>query len=155
MSAAEIAAAAPYPLPAPGTSPMQLARERMARTGQWHPRSPWGRRWTIGCVALEITQRCNLDCSLCYLPTIRGGEDIPLEAVFERIDMIRRITAGYGRAVTGGDPTLRRRDELVPSSGASPKRDAAEPLHHGIKATRTCWPICARPGWSTSPSMST
>ena len=26
-----------------------------------------GGRWSIGCVALEITQRCNLDCTLCYL----------------------------------------------------------------------------------------
>src|SRR4051794_38154709 len=94
MSAAEIAAAAPHPLPPAGASPMQLARERMAATGQWHPRQSMGRRWTIGCVALEITQRCNLDCSLCYLSDhSEAVKDIPIEAVFERINMIR---AHYG-----------------------------------------------------------
>ena len=46
---------------------MALARARMEATGQWHPRQSMGRRWAIGCVALEITQRCNLDCTLCYL----------------------------------------------------------------------------------------
>ncbi|MGZ5431162.1 MAG: hypothetical protein ACXWEX_07135, partial [Thermoanaerobaculia bacterium] len=31
------------------------------------PTQAIGRRYTIGCVAVEITQRCNLDCTLCYL----------------------------------------------------------------------------------------
>ncbi|CAA9237162.1 MAG: MoaA/NifB/PqqE family protein MJ0619 [uncultured Craurococcus sp.] len=139
MSAAEIAAAAPYPLPPAGTSPMQLARERMEATGQWHPRQSMGRRWTIGCVALEITQRCNLDCSLCYLSDhSEAVKDIPLEAVFERIDMIR---AHYGPdtdvQVTGGDPTLRRRDELVAIVRRIAERGMRPSLFtNGIKATR-------------------
>ncbi len=36
-------------------------RQRMAATGQWHDSQLLGRRGPIGCVALEITQRCNLD----------------------------------------------------------------------------------------------
>src|SRR5213592_1469265 len=74
-----------------------------------------GRRSTIGCVALEVTQRCNLDCTLCYLSeSSESVRDVPLEVVFDRID---RIVETYGRGVgvqvTGGDPTLRPRDELV------------------------------------------
>jgi hypothetical protein len=74
-----------------------------------------GRRWTIGCVALEVTQRCNLDCTLCYLSeSSESVKDLPLEAVFERIDRIRETYGpGIGVQVTGGDPTLRRREELV------------------------------------------
>ncbi|MGH8760137.1 MAG: radical SAM protein, partial [Burkholderiales bacterium] len=74
-----------------------------------------GRRWPIGCVSLEITQRCNLDCTLCYLSEhSEAVQDIPLEEIFRRIDLIYRH---YGKdtdvQVSGGDPTLRRRAELV------------------------------------------
>ncbi len=48
-----------------------------------------GRRNAIGCVALEITQRCNLDCTLCYLSeSSERVKDIPLEDVFRRLDGI-------------------------------------------------------------------
>jgi hypothetical protein len=64
---------------------------------------------------LEVTQRCNLDCSLCYLSeNSEAVKDVPLEEVFRRIDL---IFSHYGKhtdvQVTGGDPTLRDRDELV------------------------------------------
>ena len=138
MTKSEIAAARPQALPQ-GLTPLQAARETMERTGQWHPRQSMGRRWSIGCVALEITQRCNLDCTLCYLSDhSEAVKDIPLEEVFRRIDMIR---AHYGAntdvQVTGGDPTLRRRDELVAivrrirEAGMRPSL-----FTNGIKATR-------------------
>ena len=74
-----------------------------------------GRRFSIGCVALEITQRCNLDCNLCYLSeNSESILDIPLQELFRRIDV---IAAHYGPLtdvqVTGGDPTLRDPRELV------------------------------------------
>src|SRR5450755_3310612 len=48
-----------------------------------------GRRNAIGCVALEITQRCNLDCTLCYLSeNSERVKDLPLAEVFRRIDRI-------------------------------------------------------------------
>jgi uncharacterized radical SAM superfamily Fe-S cluster-containing enzyme len=87
----------------------------MIETGQWDAAQSMGRRWPIGCVALEITQRCNLDCGACYLSEhSEAVRDLPLEEVYRRIDMIRGT---YGSDVdvqiTGGDPTLRKRDELV------------------------------------------
>ena len=115
MSRGQVAAHQPFALDANGTAPLVLARRRMEHTGQWLPGQQMGQRWAIGCVALEITQRCNLDCTLCYLSeSSEALKDIPLEEVFRRIDM---IAAHYGAhtdvQVTGGDPTLRRRDELV------------------------------------------
>jgi sulfatase maturation enzyme AslB (radical SAM superfamily) len=48
-----------------------------------------GRRVAIGCVAREITQRCNLDCSYCHLSEYSEAlRDIPIEEVFRRIDLI-------------------------------------------------------------------
>lgn len=139
MSQLSVSTALPYALPAPGTNPLATARARMEATGQWHPRQSMGRRWSIGCVALEITQRCNLDCTLCYLSDhSEAVRDIPLEAVFARIDLIR---AHYGPdtdvQVTGGDPTLRQRDELIAIVRRVRDRGMRPSLFtNGIKATR-------------------
>ncbi len=103
------------------------------------PTQAIGRRYTIGCVAVEITQRCNLDCTLCYLSeSSEKVKDIPLSLVLERL---RRVREQYGDGVsvqiTGGDPTLRKREELV-----AIVREAAllglEPslMTNGIKLTR-------------------
>ena len=55
------------PASAPLLDPVVDMRQRMQRSGQWHPNQIAGRRWAAACVSLEITQRCNLDCTLCYL----------------------------------------------------------------------------------------
>ena len=106
----------PDTLAAPQSQPERLARMagRMRRTGQWSPAQAAGRRWTMGCVSLEITQRCNLDCTLCYLSdSAEAVRDIPLEDLFRRID---GIAAQFGPntdvQISGGDPTLRDRSEL-------------------------------------------
>jgi MoaA/NifB/PqqE/SkfB family radical SAM enzyme len=89
------------------TSPLGEARWAMIATGQWDAAQSMGRRWPIGCVALEITQRCNLDCTACYLSDhSEAVKDLPLEEVFRRIDLIHaRYGAGTDVQVTGGDPT--------------------------------------------------
>ncbi len=115
MTPQQIRAAQPAPQPVDPRAALAAARQRMMATGQWTASQFMGRRWPIGCVALEITQRCNLDCTACYLSgNAEAVKDLPLEEVFDRIDM---IVAHYGPntdvQVTGGDPTLRKRDELV------------------------------------------
>jgi hypothetical protein len=77
--------------------------------------------------------------TLCYLSeAAEAVRDFPLDEVFRRIDM---IVAHYGPGtdvqVSGGEPTLRRRDELV----AIVRRLASVGLRaslftNGIKATR-------------------
>jgi len=74
-----------------------------------------GRLQTIGCVAVEITQKCNLDCTLCYLSEhSQQVADIPIEEVFRRLD---DVITHYGPRthvqITGGDPTLRKHKELI------------------------------------------
>ena len=123
----------------PGEGALDRARARMRRTGQWNPSQAMGRRWPIGCVALEITQRCNLDCTLCYLSdSAEAVKDLPLQEVYRRIDQIfLTYGAGTNVQVTGGDPTLRKREELV----AIVRRVASLGMRpslftNGIKATR-------------------
>lgn len=86
----------------------------MKRTGQWSDQQAAGRRWAIGCVSLEVTQRCNLDCTLCYLSdSAEAIKDIPLEDLYRRIDQIAlQFGPNTDVQISGGDPTLRNRDEL-------------------------------------------
>lgn len=102
-------------IPEGDQTPLDRARQTMIETGQWGAAQAIGRRSPIGCIALEITQRCNLDCGACYLSEhSEAVKDLPLEEIYRRIDMIRDT---YGTdvdvQVTGGDPTLRKRDELL------------------------------------------
>ena len=134
-----IKAATVRPAEAPANDPIGDMRERMQRTDQWQPHQMAGRRWPVACVSLEITQRCNLDCTLCYLSeSAEAVRDFPLEEIYRRIDMIhRRYGPGTDVQVSGGEPTLRRRDELV----AIVRRLASLGLRaslftNGIKASR-------------------
>ncbi|MCZ6471956.1 MAG: radical SAM protein [SAR324 cluster bacterium] len=88
---------------------------RLKEAGQWDVRQLAGHNWAMGCVALEVTQRCNLDCTLCYLSeNSEAVLDLPLPEIFRRIENIRRhFGPGTSVQVTGGDPTLRKREELA------------------------------------------
>ncbi len=129
----------PYALVNDGTAPRLRARRRMERLGQWADWQLLGRRMAIGCVALEITQRCNLDCTYCYLSEAAEAlKDIPLEEVFRRVDMIH---AHYGAntdvQITGGDPTVRKRDEIVAIVRYARQKGLRPSLYtNGIRATR-------------------
>ena len=90
-------------------------RAALAKHNLFGPEQTAGRRWPIGCVSLEVTQRCNLDCSLCYLSEHSEAiRDFPLEEIFRRIDAIYdKYGANTDIQISGGDPTLRNHDELV------------------------------------------
>ena len=123
----------------PLADPLGAMRQRMQRTGQWNEGQMAGRRWPMACVSLEITQRCNLDCTLCYLSeSSEAVLDFPMEEIFRRIDMIvQHFGPGTDVQVSGGEPTLRRRDELVAIVRRLSQRGLrASLLTNGIKATR-------------------
>jgi 7,8-dihydro-6-hydroxymethylpterin dimethyltransferase len=149
LTATELMALAPAGQPhADATGDM---RARMQRAGQWGAGQMAGRRWPVACVSLEITQRCNLDCTLCYLSeSSEAVRDLPIEEVFRRIDM---VAAHYGPGtdvqVSGGEPTLRKRDELVEIVARIKQCGLRSSLFtNGIKATRALLIELARAGLS-------
>ena len=127
------------PLRAPSPNALADARQRQQHAGQWSGHQMAGRRWPVACVSLEVTQRCNLDCTLCYLSdSSEAVRDFPLEEIYRRIET---IVAHYGPGtdvqVTGGEPTLRRRDELLAIVARLASRGLRPCLMtNGIKATR-------------------
>ena len=147
LSEEETGALRPSNTPAP--DPMADMRQRMQRRAQWHPNQMAGRRWPVACVSLEITQRCNLDCTLCYLSdSSEAVRDFPLDEVFRRIDL---ICAHYGPGtdvqVSGGEPTLRQRDELLAIVRRLKQRGLRASLFtNGIKATRALLTELAQAG---------
>lgn len=103
------------------------------------PNQLLGQKRTIGCVALEVTQRCNLDCSICYLSEkSEGTPDLPMATILRRLD---RIASDYGVGtnvqITGGDPTLRDPAELEQIVRAAAERKLFPALFtNGINASR-------------------
>jgi 7,8-dihydro-6-hydroxymethylpterin dimethyltransferase len=139
LSPAQIREWTPYQLVADGLTPLERTRRRVEAAGQWAPWQLLGRRMAVGCVALEITQRCNLDCSYCYLSeSSEALKDIPLDEVYRRIDMIHQhYGPGVDVQVSGGDPTLRKRDELIAIIRYIKSKGLRSSLFtNGIKATR-------------------
>ncbi len=139
MTPEEIKSYNTYSLVNDGLDPVKRAYKRMVDNGVWESHQILGSRWAIGCVALEVTQRCNLDCTLCYLSeSSEAVKDIPLDEIYRRIELIHKH---YGSntdvQVTGGDPTLRQKDELlnivrkIKSLGMRPTL-----MTNGIKASR-------------------
>lgn len=137
----------PTTITLPLLDPNRVITPAEAKRRTWERMSPeWkttrqalGQRTAIGCVSLEITQRCNLDCTLCYLSEMSESTlDLPMEEVKRRID---EIVYQYGKytsvQVSGGDPTLRKEEELIEIV----RYIAAREMHptlltNGIKATR-------------------
>ena len=139
MTQREVYLAQPASPPANYRAALVEARRRVTAAGQWTSDQLMGRRWLIGCVALEITQRCNLDCTACYLSKhSEAVKDIPLEELFRRIDLIFDHYGPHTNVqVTGGEPTLRKREELVAIvSRVSHKGMRPALFTNGIRAKR-------------------
>ncbi|MBC8283408.1 MAG: radical SAM protein [Nitrospinae bacterium] len=92
---------------------LENARKRMGKFFKGN--QILGRKGAIGCVSLEISQRCNLDCSLCYLSESSAMvKDMPMEELYRRLDTILKTYGpGTNVQVSGGEPTLRDKQELL------------------------------------------
>lgn len=67
------------------------------------------------CIALvELTQRCNLDCPMCFSSSGRAGTDLPMDQVIAALD---RLVECEGQTevcqLSGGEPTLHAGFETI------------------------------------------
>ncbi|MBC8044270.1 MAG: radical SAM protein [Rhizobacter sp.] len=135
------------PILMPPLDPRRVITPAEAKRRTWERLTPefktarqaLGQRTAIGCVSLEITQRCNLDCTLCYLSDMSESTlDVPMEELRRRIDEILYAYGPYTSVqVSGGDPTLRKESELIEIVAYITARNMhATLLTNGIKATR-------------------
>ncbi|WP_394221287.1 radical SAM protein [Alteromonas gracilis] len=134
----------------PGNTRNQQLAFTQKRMGEhFTPNQLLGRTHTIGCVAVEITQKCNLDCTLCYLSEhSQAVRDIPIQEVFRRLDnVLRHYGPGTSVQITGGDPTLRKHRELIEIVEYANKIGLHTALFtNGIAATRDLLSALAKVG---------
>ncbi|MEW2919065.1 radical SAM protein [Ruegeria sp. ANG10] len=97
-----------------GTDRRTPLRGGLKSCGEFGAGQTAGRFYPIACVALEVTQHCNLDCKLCYLSDrAEMTFDPPLSVLFARLATIRsHYGTGVSVQLTGGDPTLRKVEDL-------------------------------------------
>ncbi|MEM9332335.1 MAG: radical SAM protein [Pseudomonadota bacterium] len=138
LNETEVNAFSPAPLPSKPKTNFHL-KDGLARHGLLSPEQLGGRTFPVACVALEITQRCNLDCTLCYLSDLAEAvKDVPLFELERRIDMIHHHYGDHTNIqITGGDPTLRSNADLVKTVEMIKARNMRCALFtNGIKASR-------------------
>ena len=132
-----------------GIDQREPLRSALQRYGELSQHQTAGRLLPMVCVSLEVTQRCNLDCTLCYLSDrAEMAKDVPLEILFERIDMIE---SHYGKGtsiqISGGDPTLRKAEDLEALCRYIRTREMRSCLMtNGIKAPRSLLKRLAQAG---------
>lgn len=97
-----------------GTDRRAPLRDGLQGCGEYGATQTAGRFYPVACVALEVTQRCNLDCTLCYLSDrAEMTYDPPLSILFARLATIHsHYGPGVSVQLTGGDPTLRKVADL-------------------------------------------
>ena len=59
------------------------------------------------CVLLEVTQRCNLRCPVCFAAAGRDGDDPSLADIDGWLDRLREHASQVNIQLSGGEPTLR------------------------------------------------
>ncbi len=131
------------------TREQQLVHTRQRMGEHFTPNQLLGRTHTIGCVAVEITQKCNLDCTLCYLSEhSQAVRDIPIQEVFQRLDnILLHYGPGTSVQITGGDPTLRKHSELIDIVAYANKLGLHTALFtNGIEASRALLKKLAKAG---------
>ncbi|MEO1491708.1 MAG: radical SAM protein [Pseudomonadota bacterium] len=122
-----------------GTDRRAPLRKALQETGAYHDLQVAGRFFPISCVSLEITQRCNLDCTLCYLSdAAEMAHDVPMPVLLDRIEMIHsHFGPGTSIQISGGDPTLRAVPDLVALCRTIRAKGMRSCLMtNGIRATR-------------------
>ena len=61
----------------------------------------------ICCVLLEVTQRCNLYCPVCFASAGRLSEDPSIEEIGEWYDELMKAGGPFNIQLSGGEPTMR------------------------------------------------
>ncbi len=58
-------------------------------------------------VILEVTDRCNMDCPVCYADSRSAGDDPPIATIEGWFKAAFHVSAGSNIQLSGGEPTLR------------------------------------------------
>jgi tetraether lipid synthase len=118
----------------------QLMLERYGDGGQTDLSgglSPFARRKPAGLAILEITERCNLTCPMCYAYSSPAERDYSLEEIETRLDQLIAVEGkGISLQLSGGEPSVRKDLEQIAALVQRKGFGHLEMVSNGIRLAR-------------------
>ena len=118
----------------------QLMLERYGDGGQTDLSgglSPFPLRKPAGLAILEITERCNLTCPMCYAYSSPAERDYSLEEIETRLDQLIAVEGkGISLQLSGGEPSVRKDLEQIAALVQRKGFGHLEMVSNGIRLAR-------------------
>jgi len=99
--------------------------------------SPFPLRKPAGLAILEITERCNLTCPMCYAYSSPAERDYSLEEIETRLDQLIAVEGkGISLQLSGGEPSVRKDLEQIAALVQRKGFGHLEMVSNGIRLAR-------------------
>ncbi|MGI0135292.1 MAG: radical SAM protein [Candidatus Micrarchaeaceae archaeon] len=102
-----------------------------------HGLSPFPLRKAAGLAILEVTERCNLTCPMCYAYSSPSERDYSLEEIEKRLDQLIEVEGkGISLQISGGEPSVRKDLEQIAAMVQRKGFGHLEMVSNGIRLAR-------------------
>ncbi len=102
-----------------------------------HGLSPFPLRKPAGLAILEVTERCNLTCPMCYAYSSPSERDYSLEEIEKRLDQLIEVEGkGISLQLSGGEPSVRKDLEHIAALVKRKGFAQLEMVSNGIRLAR-------------------
>lgn len=99
--------------------------------------SPFPLRKPAGLAILEVTERCNLTCPMCYAYSSPSERDYTLEEIETRLDQLIAIEGkGISLQISGGEPSVRKDLDVIAAMVKRKGFAQLEMVSNGIRLAR-------------------
>jgi uncharacterized radical SAM superfamily Fe-S cluster-containing enzyme len=99
--------------------------------------SPFPLRKPAGLAILEVTERCNLTCPMCYAYSSPSERDYSLEEIDKRLDQLIAVEGkGISLQISGGEPSVRKDLDSIAAMVKRKGFAQLEMVSNGIRLAR-------------------
>ncbi len=99
--------------------------------------SPFPLRKPAGLAILEVTERCNLTCPMCYAYSSPSERDYSLEEIEMRLDQLIQVEGkGISLQISGGEPSVRKDLDKIAALVKKKSFGHLEMVSNGIRLAR-------------------
>ena len=99
--------------------------------------SPFPLRKPAGLAILEVTERCNLTCPMCYAYSSPAERDYSLEEIETRLDQLIAVEGkGISLQISGGEPSVRKDLDIIAFMVKRKGFGQLEMVSNGIRLAR-------------------
>ena len=99
--------------------------------------SPFPLRKPAGLAIIEVTERCNLTCPMCYAYSSPSERDYSLEEIEMRLDQLIAVEGkGISLQISGGEPSVRKDLDVIAAMVKRKGFGQLEMVSNGIRLAR-------------------